>query len=54
MGIEKVVYDRLIDEQGVQVVGFSGKQWVFFFVNKIGKGLQSLSMEYEILRGDLC
>src|SRR5688572_8479833 len=30
MGIEKAVRDRLIDEQGVQVVGSSGKQWAFF------------------------
>jgi len=54
MGIEKAVRDRLIDEQGVQVVGSSGKQWAFFPVNKTGKGLQSLSTEHEILRGDLC
>ncbi|KAI9897371.1 hypothetical protein N3K66_007227 [Trichothecium roseum] len=45
---------RAAPEQGAQVVDGSGRRRGFFPVNDTGKGLQSFTTEYEIMRGDFC
>lgn len=54
MGIEPTVRTKLVDEQGVQFVDGRGNVKAWFASNKTGKGKQSFSAEYEIMRGDLC
>ena len=54
MGIEKAFRSHLVPEQGLRLVDRWGKQWGYFPVNKSGKGLQSLTTDFEIMRGDLC
>jgi 2-polyprenyl-6-methoxyphenol hydroxylase-like FAD-dependent oxidoreductase len=53
-GIEKAFRPYLVPEQGFELVDRKGKQWGYFPVNKSGKGLQSLTTDFEIMRGDLC
>lgn len=54
MGLEAAFHARSPPEQGVQVVNSAGKRWAYFPVNKSGKGLQSFTTDYEIMRGDFC
>lgn len=54
MGLEKIFRTYQISEQGMQFVDDSGKQKAWFPVNKTGKGLQSFTTDYEIMRGDIC
>jgi 2-polyprenyl-6-methoxyphenol hydroxylase-like FAD-dependent oxidoreductase len=54
MGLDQAFREKSIDEQGIQIVGSTGRQWAWFPVNRSGKGVQSMSTEYEIMRGDLC
>lgn len=54
MGLEDAFRSKSVDEQGVQMVDYSGKQRAFFPANKSGEGLQSFTSDYEIMRGDLC
>jgi 2-polyprenyl-6-methoxyphenol hydroxylase-like FAD-dependent oxidoreductase len=54
MGLENEFRSRSAPEQGMQVVDSSGRRWAYFPVNKSGKGLQSFTTEFEIMRGDLC
>ncbi|OTB13197.1 hypothetical protein K445DRAFT_378030 [Daldinia sp. EC12] len=54
MGLEKDFRERLVPEQGLQVVNRAGKRRALFPVNQSGKGLQSFTTDYEIMRGDLC
>lgn len=53
MGLEPAVRAKLVDEQGVQVVDEQGALWALFEANKTGRGKQSMTAEFEIMRGDL-
>lgn len=54
MGLEQAFRAKAAPETGLQVVDSSGRRRAFFPVNKSGKGVQSLTSEFEIMRGDLC
>lgn len=54
MGLEQAFRAKSVPEQGLAVVNSSNKRWAYFGVNNSGKGLQSFTTEYEIMRGDLC
>ena len=53
MGIEAAVRARVVDERGTQIVDRNGKRKAFFAANKSGKGRQTISSEFEIMRRDL-
>ena len=53
MGLEPIIRSKLVDERGVSVVDTNGKVWATVLANTSGKGAQSLTSEYEIMRGDL-
>lgn len=54
MGLEEAFRAKSVKEQGLRVVNSSGRQIAFFPVNRSGKGLQSFTTDFEIMRGDLC
>lgn len=54
MGLEQGFRAKSAPEQGIQIVDSSGRRRAFFPANKSGKGLQSFTSEFEIMRGDLC
>ncbi|KAK2763113.1 hypothetical protein FQN54_009748 [Arachnomyces sp. PD_36] len=54
MGLEKDFRSKSAPEQGLQMVDKSGRRRAYFPVNKSGKGTQSFTTEFEIMRGDLC
>ncbi|KAF1993971.1 FAD/NAD(P)-binding domain-containing protein [Amniculicola lignicola CBS 123094] len=54
MGLESAYRAKAIAEQGMQVVDSSGRRRAWFPVNNTGKGTQSFSTEWELLRGDMC
>ncbi|KAI8719692.1 FAD-binding-3 domain-containing protein [Fusarium sp. LHS14.1] len=53
MGLLDAVRSRLVDEAGVSFVDSNGKVMGTIMANTSGKGAQSLTSEYEIMRGDL-
>ena len=53
MGLEEAFRSKAAQEEGIQIVGKSGRRWAYFPANKSGDGLQSFTSEYEIMRGDL-
>ncbi|KAI1090190.1 FAD/NAD(P)-binding domain-containing protein [Rostrohypoxylon terebratum] len=54
MGLEQAFRSKSAPEQGFQVVNSSGKRQALFPANRSGKGLQSFTTDWEIMRGDLC
>lgn len=54
MGLEQAFRAKSAPEQGLQIVGKSGKRWAYFPSNTTGEGLQDFTTDYEIMRGDLC
>ncbi|KAB8263129.1 hypothetical protein BDV32DRAFT_9134 [Aspergillus pseudonomiae] len=54
MGLEEAFRARSVSEQGLQVVDGKGRRWGYFPANRTGKGLQSFTTDFEIMRGDLC
>jgi 2-polyprenyl-6-methoxyphenol hydroxylase-like FAD-dependent oxidoreductase len=54
MGLEPAFRSKSVQEQGIQIVDSSGKRRAYFPANKSGKGPQSFTSEFEIMRGDLC
>ncbi|KAJ6018312.1 hypothetical protein N7451_001691 [Penicillium sp. IBT 35674x] len=54
MGLEEKFRAHSIKEEGLGVVDSGGRQWAFFPANHSGRGLQSFSTDFEIMRGDLC
>lgn len=54
MGLEQAFRSKSAPEQGLQVVDSSGRRRAFFPTNKSGKGQQSFTSDFEIMRGDLC
>lgn len=53
MGLLDAVRERVVPERGVEFIGRNGKRKALVVVNDTGKGNQSLTSEYEIMRGDL-
>lgn len=54
MGLEQAFRSKAAPEQGLQVVDSSGRRRAYFPANKSGKGPQSFTTDFEIMRGDLC
>ncbi|KAL2150406.1 hypothetical protein VTH82DRAFT_6969 [Thermothelomyces myriococcoides] len=55
LGIEREVRAAVVDEPGVRILDWrKGAQQAFFGRNDTGKGRQTFSAEWEIMRGDLC
>ncbi|OKH98146.1 oxidoreductase [Streptomyces sp. CB02923] len=53
MGLLDAVRGRLVDEAGVAFVDARGRAKATIMANTSGRGRQSLTSEYEIMRGDL-
>ncbi len=53
MGLLEAVQSKRVDEAGVSFVDSEGKAKATIMANTSGKGAQSLTSEYEIMRGDL-
>ncbi|MEV0705301.1 FAD-dependent oxidoreductase [Saccharopolyspora sp. NPDC050389] len=53
MGLLDVVKSKLVDEAGVAFVNAQGKTRATIMANTSGQGRQTLTSEYEIMRGDL-
>lgn len=53
MGLEPEIRALGVDEAGVRFVDGNGKQQAILRANKSGTGRQSLTSEFEIMRGDL-
>ncbi|MGH3447414.1 MAG: FAD-dependent monooxygenase [Nocardioidaceae bacterium] len=53
MGLLEQIKERLVDEAGVAFVNAKGKPRATIMANTSGTGRQSLTSEYEIMRGDL-
>jgi 2-polyprenyl-6-methoxyphenol hydroxylase-like FAD-dependent oxidoreductase len=53
MGLEQRVREKVVNEEGVLFVNKAGKRMAVIEPNKSGKGRQSLTSEFEIMRGDL-
>jgi 2-polyprenyl-6-methoxyphenol hydroxylase-like FAD-dependent oxidoreductase len=54
MGLEEAFRAKQVPEQGMQMVDKSGKRRAYFPASKSGNGPQTLTTEFEIMRGDLC
>lgn len=53
MGLIDEIRKRVVDEDGIALVDADGNKKAIFSANKSGKGAQSFSSEFEIMRGDL-
>ncbi|MFE1802944.1 FAD-dependent monooxygenase [Streptomyces sp. NPDC059517] len=53
MGLLDAVRDKLVDEAGVAFVDARGRAKATIMANTSGRGRQTLTSEYEIMRGDL-
>ncbi|KAJ5682227.1 FAD/NAD(P)-binding domain-containing protein [Penicillium macrosclerotiorum] len=53
MGLIETIRDKLVDEAGTSIIDSQGKVIGNLMANKTGKGAQSFTSEYEIMRGDL-
>lgn len=53
MGLLDAVRDKLVDEPGVAFVDARGRTRATIMANTSGRGRQTLTSEYEIMRGDL-
>lgn len=53
MGLLETVRSKLVDEAGVSFVDARGRAKATIMANTSGAGAQSLTSEYEIMRGDL-
>ncbi|KAI3140443.1 hypothetical protein CBS147326_2144 [Penicillium roqueforti] len=53
MGLMDAVREKLVDEAGVSFIDAKGNVRGEVLANKSGKGAQSMTSEYEIMRGDL-
>lgn len=53
MGLLQAIRDKRVDEPGVAFVTASGKTIATIMANRSGKGAQTMTAEYEIMRGDI-
>ncbi|KAL2157332.1 hypothetical protein VTH06DRAFT_6270 [Thermothelomyces fergusii] len=55
LGIEREVRAAVVDEPGVRILDWrGGTPQAFFGRNDAGKGRQTFSAQWEVMRGDLC
>lgn len=54
MGLEPGFRERAAPEEGLQFVDSNGCNRAYMGANKTGKGSQSFTSDFEIMRGDLC
>ncbi|KIW21658.1 hypothetical protein PV08_02238 [Exophiala spinifera] len=54
MGLEEAVRAKCVPEEGMGLVDPTGRKRAFFPANRSGAGAQSITSEFEIMRGDLC
>ncbi|KAL5001765.1 hypothetical protein BDV10DRAFT_181927 [Aspergillus recurvatus] len=54
MELEETFRQHAVAEQGLQLVDGKGRRWGYFGANRTGQRLQSLTTDFEIMRGDLC
>ncbi|CUM68578.1 uncharacterized protein PRCAT00006305001 [Priceomyces carsonii] len=53
MGLFNEIRRKVVNEEGMCLVDAKGNTKALFLANKSGKGAQSFTSEYEIMRGDL-
>ncbi|KAI1103434.1 putative monooxygenase [Jackrogersella minutella] len=53
MGLDDAIRAKLVDEQGMALVDSQGRVQATILANKSGKGAQTFTSEYEIMRGDV-
>lgn len=53
MDLEQAFRAKSVPEQGLELVDSSGKRRAYFPANRSGKGVQSFTTDFEIMRGDL-
>lgn len=54
MGLEEPFRKHAAPEEGMQFIDAKGRKRVYMAANKTGKGSQTFTSEFEIMRGDLC
>lgn len=54
MGFDEAFRAKSVPEQGMLIVDSANRRRAYFGVNNSGKGRQSFTTQYEIMRGDLC
>lgn len=54
MGLEEAFRAKCVHEEGFEILDDTGRRRAFFPTNRSGKGTQSFSSDFEIMRGDLC
>ncbi|KAK4154804.1 monooxygenase [Chaetomidium leptoderma] len=55
LGVEAAVRARVVDEPGLRLLDWRrGRTQAYLGSNKTGRGAQTFSAEWEIMRGDLC
>ncbi|TVY41867.1 Uncharacterized protein LOCC1_G007386 [Lachnellula occidentalis] len=54
MGLEEAFRSKSAPEEGLEIVDKTGRRRAFFPANRSGKGEQSFTTDWEIMRGDLC
>ncbi|KAI1503429.1 monooxygenase [Biscogniauxia marginata] len=53
LGLERAIRECTVPEDGFAMVGSQGRPWGVLGKNDSGKGQQSMTSEWEIMRGDL-
>ncbi|KAM0327432.1 hypothetical protein ACHAQA_005718 [Verticillium albo-atrum] len=53
MGLVDTIRAHVVDEEGIQFVDAANRRQAIFRANKSGKGAQTFTSEFEIMRGDL-
>jgi 2-polyprenyl-6-methoxyphenol hydroxylase-like FAD-dependent oxidoreductase len=53
MGLLNAIRSKVVDEEGISFVDSQNRTKATIMANKSGKGAQSFTSEYEIMRGDL-
>lgn len=53
MGIMEAIQGKLVDEAGVSFIDSKGRARATIMANRSGQGRQSLTSEFEIMRGDI-
>jgi 2-polyprenyl-6-methoxyphenol hydroxylase-like FAD-dependent oxidoreductase len=54
MGLAESFRKVSVPEQGLRLVDRKGRSWGYFGANRSGKGVQSFTSDWEIMRGDFC
>ncbi|KAH6692216.1 oxidoreductase [Plectosphaerella plurivora] len=54
MGVLDTIRSKVVDEDGLSFVDVYGRTKAVILANKTGKGAQTFTSEYEMMRGELC